>query len=117
MRSIMNQFTVRGTDGSVDVAASAQAYTQALTQWIATNEIPSERIANAVNAVLDRFPGQRLSMPLLLSFSVQELGATPDQHKALTERVHAYVRGQATVGVLTIAKGKGGGVGRAVQSA
>jgi hypothetical protein len=113
----MNQFTVRGADGSVDVAASAQAYTQALTQWITTNEIPSERISNAVNVVLDRFPGQRLSMPSLLSFAVQELGATPEQHKALTERVHAFVKGQATVGVLTIAKGKGGGVGRAVQSA
>lgn len=108
----MNQFTIRGTDGSVDIAASAKAYTEALTQWVSVNEMPAEKISNAVNAVLDRFPGQRVSIPALLSFSVQELGAAPDQHKTLTERVHAYVRGQATAGVLTIAKGKNGGVAR-----
>lgn len=114
----MDKFTVRASNGSVDISASAQAYALALTKWVADNEIPTENIENAVTAVLDMYPGQRLPMPALLSLSVQKLGATPEQHRILTERVHAFVRGQADSGVLTIAKGKKGGVSRAVaQSA
>jgi hypothetical protein len=112
----MDKFTVTGEDGSVDVTASAAAYAKALTDWKATNEVPTETIEMAVEAVFDRFPSQRLSMPSLLSMSVHELGATPDQHKALTARVHAYVKGQCgldtakNTGRVDIAIGKGGGV-------
>lgn len=107
----MDKFTVRGTDGSVDVAASANAYAGALAKWVAENEIPSEDIELAVEAAFDAHPG-RLPMPALLSAAVNELGCTPAQFKTLTERCHAYVRGQATLGRLEIGKGKGGGVSR-----
>jgi hypothetical protein len=105
----MDKFTVRGTDGSVDVAASANAYALALTKWVAENEIASDTIELAVEAAFDRHPG-RLPMPALLGAAVNELGASPAQFKSLTERVHAYVKGQATTGRLEIGRGKGGGV-------
>lgn len=110
----MDKFTVRGTDGSVDVAASANAYAKALTGWVAQNELSSDTIETAIEAVFDRFPGQRLPMPALLSLTVAELGASPDQHKTLTSRVHAYVTGQSAdnTGRIDIGKGKGGGVSR-----
>lgn len=110
----MDKFTVRGSSGSVDVVASANAYAKALTEWVAQNELSSETIETAVEAVFDRFPGQRLPMPALLSLSVAELGASPDQHKTLTARVHAYVTGQSAdnTGRIDIGKGKGGGVSR-----
>lgn len=110
----MDKYTKRGMDGSVDVTASAQAYAAALTKWVAENEIASETIETAVEAVFDRFSGSKLPMPALLSLTVAELGGTPDQHKTLTNRVHAYVKGQCNEnqGRLEISKGKGGGVQR-----
>lgn len=106
----MDKFVVRGTDGSVDVAASAGAYALALTKWVAENEVPVTDIETAVEAVFDQH--KKLPMPALLSAAVNELGATPAQFKALTERCGSYVRGQATLGRLEITKGKGGGVSR-----
>lgn len=108
----MDKFTKRGSDGSVDVSASTNEYAKALSEWVAENEIPSDTIESAVEAVFDRFPGARLPMPALLSAAVTELEATPDQHKTLTSRCHAYVTGQSAgnTGRIDIGKGKGGGV-------
>lgn len=106
----MDKYTVRGTDGSVDVAASANAHALALTKWIAENEVPVADIEAAVEAVFDKHP--KLPMPALLSAAVNELSDSPEAFKALTERCRAYVQGQATLGRLEIAKGKGGGVSR-----
>lgn len=108
----MDKFTKRGTDGSVDVAASANAYAKELTEWCAKNEIPAEQIAGAVNTVLDRHAGKNIPMPALLSMASQELGSTPDTFKVLSDRVHAYVTGQASAELLFVTKGKGGGVSR-----
>jgi hypothetical protein len=106
----MDKYTVRDSNGSVDVAASANAYAAALANWVVENETPTADIEAAVEAVFDQHP--KLTMPTLLSHVVHELGATPEQFKALTERSGAYVRGQATLGRLEITKGKGGGVAR-----
>lgn len=108
----MDKFTKRGTDGSVDIAASASQYAKALTEWCAENEIPADRIAGAVNTVLDQNPGRNIPMPALLSFAAQVLGATPETHKVLSDRVHAYVTGQSEAKLLFVTKGKGGGVSR-----
>lgn len=105
------KFIKRGSDGSVDVDASKEAYGTALTEWCAQNEIAADRISNAVNEVLDRHAG-RIPMPALLSLSVQELNATPATFKVLSDRVHAYVKGQTEAGKLFVVKGKGGGVSR-----
>ena len=108
----MDKFTQRGTDGSVDVAASANAYAKALTEWCAANEIPAEEIEQAVDAVLGRHAGKNIPMPALLSLASQELGADAESFKVLSERVHAYVTGQTKAGLLFVTKGKGGGVSR-----
>lgn len=108
----MDKFTKRGTDGSVDVEASAQAYSEALTKWCVENEIPAEEIEAAANAVLDAHAGKRIPMPAFLSLAVQELGSTPETFGILSERVHAYVTGQAKAEKLFVVKGKGGGVTR-----
>jgi len=109
----MDKYTTRDGSGVVDVAASSAAYGAALSAWVLQNELPVDRISAAVNAVFDRFPGQKLPMPFLLSLAVAELGAGPAEHKSLTERVHSFVRGQADEGgTLVIGKGKGGGITR-----
>lgn len=108
----MDKFTKRGVDGSVDVAASANAYAKALTEWTAENEIPAEEITEAVSTVLDRHTGKNIPMPALLSLASQELGADADTFKVISDRVHAYVTGQTKAGLLFVTKGKGGGVSR-----
>lgn len=107
----MDKHTVRDSSGSVNVASSANAYAEALTKWCSSNEVASETIETAVEAVFDRHPG-RLPMPALVSAAVNELGSTPAQFKTLSDRVHGYVRGQAKLGRLEVAKGAGGGVSR-----
>ena len=109
----MDKFTVRDSSGAVDVGASAKAYTDALTAWVAANESSTDEIAAAVMAVFDRFPGQVLPMPALLSLAVTELGVAPSEHAETSKRVHLHVRSLAGEGgSLTITKGKGGGVKR-----
>ena len=108
----MDKFTKRGTDGSVDIAASANAYAAALSTWCAENEVPSEQIAAAVNAVLDAHPGKRIPMPALLSSAVQSMSNDPATFGVLSDRVHAYVTGQSKAELLFVIKGKGGGVTR-----
>ncbi len=108
----MDKFTVRDASGSVDVIASATKYAEALSAWVTENEVSADTIEAAVEAVFDRFDGKRLPMPALLSMTVTELGATPEQHKSLTARVHAYVKGQTAAGRLEVGKGPKGGCGR-----
>lgn len=108
----MNQFTKRGSDGSVDIAASANAYAKALTEWCAENEVPAEQIVDAVNTVLDQYVGKNIPMPALLSLASHEMGATAETFTVLSERIHAYVTGQTKAGLLFVTKGKGGGVSR-----
>lgn len=115
----MDKFTVRDLSGAVDVVASATKYAEALQDWVSQNEADPQRLTDVVNAVFDRFPGQTLPMPALVSLSVADLGATPSEHAATAKRVHAHIQGMASEGgSLTITKGKGGGVSRkAVESA
>lgn len=108
----MDKFTQRGTDGSVDIAASAGAYAKALTEWCAKNEIPADQIVSAVNTVLDQNAGKNVPMPALLSAACQELGASAETFRVLSDRVHAYVSGQEKAGLLFVTRGKGGGVSR-----
>ncbi len=108
----MDKFTQRGTDGAVDIAASANAYAKALTEWVAQNEIPADQIQGAVDTVLGRHAGKNIPMPALLSLACQELGADAESFKVLSDRVHAYVTGQTKAGLLFVTKGKGGGVSR-----
>jgi hypothetical protein len=108
----MDKFTVRDSSGAVDLVASAKAHSEALAAWVAQNETPADRISAAVNAVFDRFPGQRVPMPALVSLAVMELGATLSEHRSMSQRVHAFVQGAVDSGTLTVLRGKGGGVAR-----
>jgi len=105
------KFIKRGSDGSVDIAASANAFAKALTEWVAQNETPSEQIEAAVEAVFDSQDG-RVAMPALCGMAATRLSGDAASYKTLVQRVHAYVTGQCAnnTGRLDIAKGKGGGV-------
>jgi len=107
----MNKFTIR-TGSTVDIDASVAAYTEALTQWAADNDIPSDQIATAVNTVLDNADGERVPMPALLNFAATELGSNYRNHSTLTDRIHDFVSAEVKAGRLFTVKGSGGGVSR-----
>ena len=112
----MDKFTIRSTFGEVDVAASANAYAKALTQWVNDNEIDTDTIEHAVETVFDRTPGS-LPMPALVNFAVNEISQDASQFKALSTRVHAYIAGQKQTaknpsGRLAVKQGVKGGVSR-----
>ena len=95
------------------MVASATAYAEALTAWVAENEADTQRLTDMVNSVFDSAGGKTLPMPFLVSQAVAGLGATPQEHAAVTKRVHGHVRCMAGEGgTLVISKGKGGGVSR-----
>jgi hypothetical protein len=112
----MDKHTVFGSDGSVNVEASTLSYVKALNEWKVKNELPTEDVEAAVEAVFDRFPGYRLSMPALLHEAVSLLKGEPSQHKTLTARVQSYIASQCGIGDarntgrIDITKGKAGGV-------
>lgn len=108
----MDKFTVRDAAGSVDVVASATKYADALSAWVAQHETDAATIEGAVEAVFDRFDGKRIPVPALVQFAVAELAAPPGQHKALTTRIQAYVKGQKATGRLEVGKGPKGGIVR-----
>lgn len=110
----MDKFTVRDSNGSVDVQASVAAYSNAITDWVTANEIPISSVENAVEAVFDSH-SVRLPSPFLTSLVVQEMGVAPDQFQAASNRVAAYVKGQIASGRFDSTKGKGGGVSRLVR--
>lgn len=106
----MDKYTKRSSDGSVDVAASTNAYAKALTEWSSKNDISSDVIAEAVNTVLAANAGSRVPMKALLGAAAQEIGFSPETFSAVTGRVHAYVTGQVEAGMLFVVRGTGGGV-------
>lgn len=108
----MDKYTVRDSSGEVDVVASAEAYAQALVEWVSANEADTQQLTSLVNEVFDQ-TGKTLPMPYLVSQVVSLLEATPQEHAAMTKRVHGHIRCMAGEGgTLAISKGKGGGVTR-----
>lgn len=108
----MDKYTVRNSSGAVDVEASALSYAEALVKWVEDNELSQDSLNTAVHAVFDRFLGQTITMPSLLSAATLELSKDPLDYKENNQRLHKHVQGLEKTGVLRITKGKGGGVAR-----
>lgn len=102
------------TDGSIDTAASTAAFGKALSLHIAERETQDKEIGEAVSALFDRYPGQKIAMPAVASMAAQSLNAQPENFKTLSDRVAEYVRANSKSddSLFVINKGKGGGVGR-----
>lgn len=110
----MDKFTVLNALGEADVAASANTYAKALTAWKELNEIATDRVETAVEAIFDRTPGS-LPMPFLIDAAVNEISQDPAQFKTLSKRVRAYVKEQKQIGRLAVKPGKPGATGGGVS--
>lgn len=112
MKMNINTDVVFGSDGMVNLDATLSAFEVSLSKLASETETQLTSIATAVSAVFDKHLGQRMTLPALCSYTVAELNGQPMNWTVLTERVTDYVHAQAKLGVLSIAKGKGGGVAR-----
>ncbi len=91
MNISLPSFVVRGTNGSVDVAATTAKFGDELTKFIAANETEVAVIASAVNAVFDDYRGATLTTPTLVTYALGKLNATPANMATLSDRIRAYV--------------------------
>lgn len=110
------------SDGSIDQAASEQAFRTALVKRMAELETEGAEIAAATAELFDQYRGQAIDMPTLGSLVAQKLNAVPENHAVLSERAKQYVRAnsqetkdaagnvtQHPDSLFVIGKGKGGG--------
>lgn len=83
---------VRKEDSTIDVDATKLAFATALTRHITERETETQLIANAVNAVFDKFPGVNVNLDALKTYVLTALNAQPANHSILRERVSAYIK-------------------------
>lgn len=79
-------------DGLIDEAASIALFTAELQKTKVAQEMESGQIADAVNAVFDKFKGVSINLPALCTYTMGHLGATPATYNDLVEKVSNYVR-------------------------
>jgi hypothetical protein len=112
----MDKYTVRNSDGEVDLVASSAAYTKALSVWVERNETSVNRVRMAVNAIFDVHPGRRIPVPALIGEAVHSLSVDISKHAATTQLIQTFIKVQVAAGVLNTYKGKGGGIIRASEN-
>lgn len=107
----LNSYVVRGSNGSIDSTATVAKFQTELAAFETGTAEEQSNIAGAVSAVFDENPkGSRITMPTLCSLAVAKLNAEVTNYQALSDKVHAFVK--ANTDTYSVAKGKGGGVGR-----
>lgn len=124
MNIVIASYAVRSSNGSIDHDSTLAKFAGDLLAFEAMQEAESANIGAAVHALFDKFKGARLNMPFVTGEVLRALNATPDNYKALTEKVQGFVRRESQGEVFddgtverpnstfVIGKGKGGGVAR-----
>lgn len=112
----MDKFTVRGADGSVDMAASTEAYVKSLSEWVAEHDVSNTAIEAALDNVFDKNPG-RVPTQFLASLAARDLVTKPEAFASMKQRVHSYIKTAVLSGEkYTLLRGFGGGVARVSKS-
>jgi hypothetical protein len=106
----LNDYVVRGSSGSIDSGATVAKFEAELAAFVTGTAEEQGNISGAVSAVFDENKGKRIAMPTLISLSLVKLNAQVENFQALGEKVHTFVK--ANTETYSVAKGKGGGVGR-----
>lgn len=127
MENQISVSVVRGSDGSVDTAATTQAFSTALAQKVSELETEETVIAEQVHGLYDENLGQPIAMPTIASMVCARLNAIPANHAYLTARTFDYLRANSQGKVakdgsedrpnstFVVQKGKGGGLFRRVD--
>jgi len=109
----VNFDVVRFADGSVDLDSTMEQIRLSVAGIIEQMESESEGIGKAVNGIFDKYRGQTIAMPALQALVLQQMNASPETFKSLSEKVGEYLRNNSgEFALFTIARGRSGGVSR-----
>jgi len=106
----MDKHTIRNDKGEIDINASVNEYSKALSLWVKENEVNQDEISKAMDTILDRF--DLLPIQMLVQETVQELNPTPEKFNVLKKQVQGFIKAQREIGVLMVKTGKHGGIHR-----
>lgn len=90
----LGAFVVRGEDDKIDFKATCDKFAERLMEYEAAVEREEGAIAAAVHAVFDKLTvkGASLTIPVLINFALNNLGATPENYPILRDRIANWIR-------------------------
>lgn len=104
----LSDLCVRTTEGIIDVEQTLAKVAETLQVLVEKEAVGMAAISQAAHAVFDQHTGP-LSMPVVCSYTFQNLGLPPSEYVDTCKAIALYVR---TSPQFKVAKGKGGGVSR-----
>lgn len=106
----MKEYLKRGTDGSVDLNATVEAFRTAVVEYKANSELPQETLVKALREVFESRTEKRLPMGLLTTLAADRLKASSSNLNSVVEALRLSVR--ANKDSFRVVQGKLGGVER-----
>lgn len=107
-----NDHVVRSVDGSIDVQASVNSFTQELTKLASQESALTSEIESGVNAFFETRGVNILPKDMLVDGVVNLLSNDPLRYNQLSREVSRFVKTSVAAGKLYPVKGKGGGISR-----
>ncbi len=108
--SIPQSLLVRNSSGAIDPVATTAKFAAELEALKAREADRVSKVADAVHAVFDEYPGASINMDAVGSLTAQKLGVSLEDMADTAEAARDYVR--SNVSEFKIARGKGGGAKR-----
>jgi hypothetical protein len=112
-------YSVFGSNGAIDHAATLEKFTADLARFVTAQEAEFATISGEVHALFDRFPGARLNTDYIVNETLRALNVQKDNYTALQSKVKEYLKsnsqgkeGERIDSVFVTGRGKGGGVRR-----
>ena len=99
-------------DGSIDYKKSAENLIADLQAYETVLDATAEKVQTAVLAVFEKFKGTNLNKPALISFTMKELDASPENYPVYQEGITSFLKanvGPRETHILGMRKGIGGG--------
>lgn len=111
MRFNLKDYVVKDDSGQIDVEATESKFANDLASFLSFGDEYSERAEKAVHAVFNKHPGQKLSVPALVTFATYD--ASIEDHPSLVQAVKDYIAAnQGEGGLFEVTRGPGGGIKR-----
>lgn len=104
--------------GSIDYKSSAENLIKDLQAYEAVLEVTGTKVQDAILAVFAKYKGANLNKPALITYTLTELGASPDNYTVYAESITAFLKPLAEGGnvgtrdsgaLIGMRKGMGGG--------
>ena len=93
--NFLSNYVVRDKAGGMDFDATIAKFAGRLTEFEALDSMETDKIAEAVNSVFDKYPNIPLNMDTISGFATMAMNPSPDMHNILKDRIKKYIRDNA----------------------